>query len=265
MMEKRTAMAGVTVSVIMPAYNAASYIETAIRSVMRQSFTDWELIVIDDCSQDTTVEIVTGLAAEDHRITLLRNEVNMGVSKTRNRGLDLAKGSFVALLDSDDVWYPQKLEKQVALAQRENAGLVYCSYAIVNENGQKKCEDFLVPETTDFEASLIQSVVSCSTALLSRRVVDAYRFNSAYYHEDLVLWLQILKDGFSAFGVVDVLAEYRVMDGTRASNKLKVAVHRWRIYHEYLGFSLYKSTKLMLQYAVLGLKKYRKRSNRTKG
>ena len=143
--------------------------------------------------------------------------------------------------------------------------IVYCSYAIVNEDGQKKCEDFIVPETTGFEASLVQSVISCSTALLSRNIVEIYRFNDAYYHEDLVLWLQILKDGFSACGVVNVLAEYRVMGGTRASNKLKVAVHRWRTYHEFLGFSLYKSTKFMLRYALLGLKKYRRRTNNTRG
>lgn len=253
------------VTVVMPAYNAERYIETAIRSVMGQTFTDWELIVIDDGSKDTTVKIVEQLAREDGRITSLRNEVNMGVAKTRNRGMALASGEFVALLDSDDVWHPEKLEKQVALAKETGADVVYCSYALVDENGRKKCDDFIVPAQTDFQASLTKGVISCSTALLSRKVTQAYQFDNTYYHEDLALWLLILKDGHSARGVTDVLADYRVMEGTRAANKLNSAAHRWQIYRKLLGFSVFKSGKLLLKYAVLGLKKYKRNSNGTKG
>lgn len=255
----------ITVSVIMPAYNAERYIEAAIRSVMAQTCPDWELIVIDDCSQDATAAVVERLAREDGRITLLHNEVNMGVAKTRNRGLDLCRGSYAALLDSDDLWYPEKLARQVELARETGADLVYCSYAIVDENGRKKCDDFIVPETTDFEASLTKSVISCSTALLSRDVVDAYRFDTAYYHEDLALWLQILKSGHTACGVPEVLAEYRVMDGTRAANKLKSAAYRWQIYRKLLGFSVSESAKLLLRYGLLGLRKYKRHSDNTKG
>lgn len=246
------------VSVIMPAYNGERFIEAAIRSVMAQTFTDWELIVIDDGSQDATVDVITRLMGEDPRITLLRNEKNLGVANTRNRGLDLAAGGYVALLDSDDLWYPEKLEKQVALARQTGADVVYCSYAIVDEHGRKKCDDFLVPETTDFDAFLVKSVISCSTVLLSRKVTDAYRFDGTYYHEDLALWLQILKDGHRACGVPEVLADYRVMEGTRASNKLKSAAYRWQIYRKQLGFSLGKSAGLLVQYGLLGLKKYKK-------
>lgn len=264
-MRNETDATSVAVSVIMPAYNAGRYIETAIRSVMAQTFSDWELIVIDDGSKDITVEVAEQLAREDSRITLLRNETNMGVAKTRNRGLALAKGEYVALLDSDDVWYPQKLEKQVILARETRADVVYCSYAIVDENGKKKCDDFVVPAGTDFHASLIKGVISCSTALLSRTLVDTYRFDDTFYHEDLALWLQILKAGHIARGVTDVLAEYRVMDGTRAANKLKSAANRWQIYRELLGFSVWKSATLLMQYGVLGLKKYKRTSNDTKG
>lgn len=248
---------GAMVTVIMPAYNAERYIEEAVRSVMAQTFPYWELIIIDDGSRDATVEIAERMAGEDSRITLLRNEVNMGVAKTRNRGLDLAEGSYVALLDSDDIWYPEKLERQVALAQKTNAGIVYCSYAIVDEYGQKKCEDFVVPEKTDFSKAIIQSVISCSTALLSREVVERYRFDTAYYHEDLALWLSILRDGYTAGGVTEILAAYRVMEGTRASNKLRTAAHRWTIYRKLLGCSVLRSCKLLLQYGMLGMKKYK--------
>ena len=263
-MENRTDATSVAVSVIMPAYNAARYIETAIRSVLAQTFPNWELIVIDDGSKDTTVEVVEQLAREDSRITLLRNETNMGVAKTRNRGMALAQGRYIALLDSDDIWRSEKLEKQVVLAQETGADIVYCSYAIVDEYGHQKCDDFIVPVETDFDASLVKSVISCSTALLTRELADTYRFDDTFYHEDLTLWLQILESGHIARGVTEVLADYRMMDGTRAANKLQSAAHRWQIYRKRLGFSVWKSAKLLMKYGVLGLKKYKNHSNNAK-
>jgi teichuronic acid biosynthesis glycosyltransferase TuaG len=131
---------------------------------------------------------------------------------------------------------------------------------MVDECGNKICEDFIVPPTTDFERSLTKSVISCSTVLLARPIVEHYRFETAYYHEDLVLWLRILRDGHSAYGLSEVLAQYRIMEGTRASNKLNSAICRWKVYREYLGFSVIKSACLLWQYAVMGLKKYKRSS-----
>ena len=247
------------VSVIMPAYNAERFLEEAIRSVMSQTVTDWELLVLDDGSKDRTATIAADLAAQDSRIRFLPNEANMGVAKTRNRGFALCRGQYVALLDSDDVWHPDKLEKQLALAEQTGADIVYCSYGIMDEYGRKNCDDFVVPEQVDLKGFLARSVISCSTVLLSRKIVDCYRFITEFYHEDLVLWLQLLRDGYQANGVVEVLAQYRVMQGTRASNKLKSAWNRWQIYRRYLGFSWGKSVVLIVQYACLGIKKYRKR------
>lgn len=246
------------VSVIMPAYNAERFVEEAVCSVIGQTVLDWELLVLDDCSYDGTCAIVERLAGADNRIRLIRNQQNIGVAKTRNRGMDLCKGQYVAFLDSDDVWHPDKLERQIALMQETGADILYCSYGIMDENGEKRCDDFVVPKSTDFEASLIQSVISCSTALLSRKIVDIYRFDTIYYHEDLALWLRLLRDGYKACGVPEVLANYRVMAGTRAGNKLRVAAYRWEIYRRQLGFSVARSAKLLLQYGLLGLKKYKK-------
>lgn len=118
-------------SVIMPAYNAEKYIEEAISSVVSQTHENWELLILDDCSTDRTVEIAERFAGLDARIRLLRNPQNMGVAKTRNRGLDLAQGEWIALLDSDDVWHRDKLEKQLALAAQAGAELVYTSYELL--------------------------------------------------------------------------------------------------------------------------------------
>ena len=128
----------------------------------------------------------------------------------------------------------------------------------MDETGAKRCDDFIVPEATTYEATLVQSVISCSTALLSRKVCDQYAFLPSCYHEDLLLWLQILKDGNEARGATEVLAYYRVLPGSRSFNKWNSAVQRWRIYREYMKEPFLKSIVRISQYAWLALKKYKK-------
>ncbi len=250
-----------TVSVVMPAYNAERFIEESIRSVIGQTYEDWELLVIDDCSSDSTRAIIKKLATEDGRIKLIENARNIGVADTRNKGFDLCKGSYVALLDSDDVWLSDKLERQVILAKETGADIIYCSYKMIDEHGVTVCDDFIVSETVDFESCLIKSEISCSTALLSKKIIDNYRFNRAYYHEDLVLWLQLLRDGYTAKGIPEVLVSYRLLDNGRSSKKVRSALNRWRIYRKYLKLPLLKSIKSITKYAFLGVKKYRKRNS----
>ncbi len=245
------------VTVLMPAYNAEGYIEQAIQSVIDQTFTDWQLLVIDDCSTDSTAEIVERMAQSEPRIRLLRNPENMGVARTRNRGLDLCDGSYVALLDSDDLWYPEKLSKQVALAQATGAGIVYCSYGLIDETGKKICDDFIVPEKTDFSATLITSVISCSTALLDRQALGERRFPVGFYHEDYAFWLTLLRDGLTAAGNTEVLGAYRLLSGSRASNKLCSAMNRWRVYRKHLRLPLGQSLRCWAGYALGGLRKYK--------
>ena len=246
------------VSVVMPAYNASAYIEEAIRSVMNQTHTKWQLLVIDDGSCDDTCAVVMRLAEEDPRIALFRNEKNMGVAKTRNRGMDMCTGDYVALLDCDDWWHPQKLEKQLALAEETGADILYCSYGIMDECGDKMCDDFFVPAETNYKNSMIQSVISCSTALLSKAIVEKYRFRADFYHEDMVLWLELLRDGYKACGAVDVLAKYRVSRGSRASNKIKNAIEKWKVCRKCMKEPFFSSVSVMTQYAWLSLKKYKK-------
>lgn len=247
----------VKISIIMPAYNAGKYIEKAVRSVIQQTYTNWELIVIDDESSDTTYSIAKRLADEDSRIKVFKNEKNMGVALTRNRGFDLCTGTYVALLDSDDIWFEDKLSKQMELVEKTKADIIYCSYGIVDEQGSRKCPDFIVPARTDYESSLVSSVISCSTVLLSKEIAENYRFSSDFYHEDLVLWLQLLRDGYKACGVTEVLAQYRVFAGTRASNKLKSLKNKFIVYRKYLNLPLFKTAVLLVKTAIAGLEKYR--------
>lgn len=245
------------VSVIMPAYNAERFIAKAMDSALKQTVENIELIVIDDCSTDGTCRIVEEYVQRDSRVKLLRNEQNLRVARTRNRGFDACCGEYVALLDSDDIWYPTKLEKQIEMAEKENADIVYCSYAMVDEAGEKVCADFLVPPTTDFEQTLGKSVISCSTALLTGATIREQRFIPGFYHEDLVYWLRLLQSGKKAVGITEVLAEYRVYPGTKTSNKLGSAKFRWQVYREVLGFGRWKSARYFGKYALNGVMKYR--------
>lgn len=246
------------VSVIMPAFNMQKFIEEAIRSVINQTFTDWELLVIDDCSDDSTCSIVERLAAEDERITLIKNENNIGVAAARNRGLDLCRGSYVAFLDSDDVWHSEKLETQLKLIKNTGADICYSSYSLVDVTNEKVREDYLVPQQVKYEELLKENVIGCSTVVLDVTIAQKYRFNEELYHEDYVLWLFILRDGYMAVGCPEVLVNWRFFEDSRSFNKFESAKNRWRIYRRCLKLSFFKSIQLLVYYALAGLKKYRK-------
>lgn len=245
------------VSVIMPAYNAGAYIEEAIRSVMAQTVTDWELLVLDDGSTDDTCALVERLAAEDPRICLLQNERNLGAANTRNRGFELCKGRFVSLLDSDDRWMPKKLEKQLALLEQTGADFSYCSYAIIDANGQRAKNDYIVPHQVTFESLLRENCVGCSTVVLRQEIAERYRFTPNFFHEDYVFWLQLTQDGLRGVGCTEVLSAWRYIATSRSFDKKKAALNRWRIYRQYLKLPLLKSICAFFGYVTASLKKYR--------
>lgn len=244
------------VTIIMPAYNQERFIEKAIRSVQEQTFADWALLVLDDGSVDGTCAIVERLAAEDERIELIRNEKNMGVARTRNCGLELSRGQYVAFLDSDDIWLPDKLEKQLSLAKETGADIIYCSYGIIDDKGKKSRRDYIVPESIDLNGLLKENVIGCSTVLLSERIAGKYRFETEFYHEDYVLWLRLLQDGYVAAGCRESLVKWRLSENSRSFNKRKSAQNRWRIYREAMRLSLWQSLWLFAHYAMASLRKY---------
>ena len=245
------------VSVVMPAYNAERYIEEAIRSVQAQTMEKWELIVVDDRSTDGTVGLIRKLAGQDSRIRPIFSQTNRGAAVSRNLALDMCQGQYVAFLDADDLWYPQKLEKQLEKAADTGADIIYCSYALFDESGKNCHADFIVEEQTTLEKMLVRSVMSCSTVLLRASAIRTKRFSTNLYHEDYAFWLDLLRSDFTAVGVTEVLASYRVINGSRSFNKLKSAKNRWRVYRDYLKLPLIPSMKALAGYAINGLKKYR--------
>ena len=252
------------VTVIMPAYNAERFIEEAIMSVVNQTLTDWELLVIDDCSKDASVQIAQKIAAKDSRIQVFENDVNSGVAKTRNRGIDMAKGRYIAFLDSDDVWLSKKLECQLERMSKANSEIGYCSYGIIGVDGTNVRADYIVPETAIFKDILKENYIQCSAMLIRADILKSIKFNTEYFHEDYILGLDMLRTGAMAVGCSEVLLNWRYLENSRSFNKKKSALNRWRIYRHYLKFSFFKSAYLFVGYMTAGLRKYLRKPKKFK-
>ncbi len=243
------------VSIIVPAYNVEKYIGLTIESVLKQTYDNWELIIIDDCSEDSTAEIAESYSEKDERIHFYKNSTNSGVAATRNYGFTLAKGSWIALLDSDDKWYENKLERQLEIAKRDNADILYSSYLLVNQKTGKS-KAYIVPESTDYKRMLRENIIGCSTVILKKEITDNFQFNSEFAHEDYALWLRILKAGYKAAGCSEILVDYSILENSRSFNKWKAAKNRWKVFREGQQLPLYRAIPAFCIYAVKGVIKY---------
>ena len=243
------------ISVVMPNYNGKKFVSEAIQTVLDQTYRNYELIIVDDCSTDNSVEIIRDFIKQDNRITLITNAENHGVSFARNLGIQRARGEYIALMDNDDTWELDKLEKQLALAL-EGADVVYCSYDFIDANGRTIKKPFIVPEQATFRSMLSSSVVSCSTAFIRADLLKAHPFNSRFYHEDYVLWMELMKLPIVARGDPKVLMHYRQSDSSRSHKKGNAAKERWNTYRKALKLSLPLSIWSFLCYSVKGIIKY---------
>lgn len=249
-------MTGDLVSVIMPAYNTEKFIRRSILSVLEQTHAALELIVIDDCSLDATMQVVDALSQADARIRQVRQRVNGGVAAARNAGIGAAQGRFIAFLDSDDWWHPRKLEWQLADMLRTGAQISYTTYARVTEDGSPLAH--VRPSLSTSYADMLKSNrIGLSTGLYDRRLGDGTF--KAMGHEDYAFWLELIKRAEWACCVEhpEPLAWYLVRDGSVSSDKWKAARWQWRIYRDVAKLTLADSTIHMCHYAWHALDKRR--------
>ncbi len=244
------------VSIIMAAYNAERTIESAIHSIQTQSYSNWELLVINDCSKDDTPFIVSKLSESDPRIRLLNNESNSGVSITRKKGMENAKGSWIAVLDSDDMWAPEKLEKQIDLAHRMGAELIFTGSGFIHNDGKPIDWQLHVPERLAYKELLKQNLVSNSSVLVKKDLYQQFYAVGDEMHEDFAIWLGITKTGRDAYGIDEPLLIYRLANASKSSNKFKSAKMNWNTYR-YVGLNPVAASYYMCWYTVKGLLKYR--------
>ncbi len=253
-MERKSTYEPGLVSVITPLYNAKKYIGKTIESVLNQTYTNWEMVVVDDCSTDESVSIVQQYG--DARIRLIRNEQNLGVAATRNVALKEARGQYVAFLDSDDIWCADKLSKQLVLMEETKSPFIYGSCVVMDEDGNALKKDRIVPAELDFKELLKGNQIPCLTVLIDRTRIKPFEMPKVF-HEDYATWLSILRDNqIKAYGVQDIVARYRVSQNSLSGTKVRAAGWTWGIYRKYLGFSVFKSAYYFMWYAFRVVKKY---------
>lgn len=248
------------ISIIMAAYNTEKTIEQAINSVLSQTYTNFELLVVNDCSTDRTAELVKSIAAKDSRVRLISNVKNSGVSYTRKHGLEEAKGSWIAILDSDDAWAPKKLEKQIDLQRRTNADLLFTGSAFMDSDGQPIDWYLHAPAEVTYRQLLKQNVLSNSSALVRKELYAKHYAIGDGMHEDFAIWLSILKKGTKAYGVDEPLLIYRIAKSSKSGNKVKAARQNWNTYR-YVGLNLMEAIYYECWYIFNGIRKYRNLSN----
>lgn len=246
----------IQISIIIPAYNTQAYLAQALDSVLAQSFTDFEVLVVDDASTDGTFRLAASYAKRDSRIRCFQNPANCGVSDARNFGISQARYDWIAFLDSDDLWAADKLQRQVALLQaRPDAGLCYTGVCY-SFGWAPEGVAVHVPETVVLGQLLKSNVIPCSSVLVRRELVLAVPFqHDADAHEDYLLWLRLLQNGVAACGIDEPLLIYRMRPGSRSINKCRSAQMTWRTYR-YLGIPGTQALRWMLCYAAGGLRKY---------
>lgn len=216
------------VSIVVPAYKAEKTIEACIQSVCAQTYTNWEMIVIDDASPDRTSEIVTYYAEKDARLTLVRNDPNLGVCESRNKGLALAQGAWIAFLDSDDMWEAEKLARQLRLAEAVNGRFLYTGLSYVDFRGKPLNYAFVPTQEIQLAEYKRHNVITCSSVLVAKKAIEGLRFEGENVREDYLFWLRVLSRTGSAYCVQEPLTRYRLSEQSRSSNKRKMILQTYR-------------------------------------
>lgn len=228
------------VSIITPAYNAAPFIADTIEGIRNQTYQNWELLVTDDCSTDSTVEIVTDYAAKDPRIKLQQLEVNSGAGACRNKSIEAAQGRYIAFCDSDDIWMPHKLGTQLAFIDQKNCALVYSSYMLMDE-AKKVLGIEVCMNSITFAAIKRDDGIGCLTALYDTAKVGKMYMPLLRKRQDWGLWIEILSKCKVAYGVKEPLAYYRVRNGSISSKKLSLIKYNIAVYRTILNYSAVKA------------------------
>ena len=238
------------VSIIMPSYNAARFIGESINSVLLQTYSNRELLIVDDCSKDNSVEVVRKFANIDKRVVLFSLEKNVGAAAARNVAIEHAQGQYIAFLDSDDVWDEYKLEKQLAFMKQYSYAFTFSNYYIMEENGKKTENIVKVPSSLSYHQYLRNTIIGCLTVIIDRQQTGDFKMPLIKSSHDMALWLLIMKRGFKAYGLKDVLAGYRLVSTSNTAKKWKAAKDVWKVYREIEGLSVLYAAYCFCGYAI---------------
>jgi len=245
------------ISVIMPSYNSERYIKETIDSILAQTYRNWELIVVDDCSTDETYSIIEEYSKNDCRIKCFRLDSNSGPGVSRNFALKKAKGNFISFLDSDDLWSREKLSRQYDFMKKENCPISYTSYSLIDSIGQDMNKLIKVKgNPLTLQDYLKNTIIGFSTSMINKNITGDIEITSLRSREDTLLWIQLLDKGFYALGLDENLTRYRIHDNSISANKFESAKLVWKLYKDNLKCNFLKRLYYFSFYALNAFKKH---------
>lgn len=237
------------VSIIMPSYNASKFITKAIESVLAQTYQNWELLITDDYSSDNSVEIIQDIIKIEDRIKLFRLKKNVGAAVARNHSLREAKGKYIAFLDSDDLWKPNKLERQLELMLKNNWAFTFSNYDLMSENGCLLNKEIKVPSLVSYDQYLKNTIIGCLTVVIDKAQTGDFEMPLIKSSHDMALWLLIMRRGFKAYGIRENLATYRLVSTSNTAKKWKAAKDVWKVYRNFEHLDILRSSFCFLGYS----------------
>ena len=246
------------ISIITPCYNASFYISDTIKSVINQTYSNWEMLIVDDCSTDNSAQIIKEFALKDKRIKYLKTENPTGSpSIPRNLAISKSKGKYIAFLDSDDFWLPTKLEEQLAFAEKNQYNFVYSNYEKMTWEGKRNNRILVMSNYSSYLTTIKSCDIPCLTVLLKKEIIKGLYFRNIK-KEDYAFWLEILKKGYIAYNTNKVHAVYRESNRSRSSNKLVRLTAQWHMLREVENLNIPCCIYCIIIYTIKGLIKFLK-------
>lgn len=251
------------VTVVTPTWNSSKYIRETIESVQAQTYQNWEMIIVDDCSTDNTIELVKDIAKKDSRIHLIEQRYNQGAAVARNIAVQNSTGRYIAYLDSDDRWKPDKLEKQVKFMLSKGCGFSCTSYEVIDSAGNNLKKIVHMLDKADYRGFLTNNLLQTVGIMVDTYIVDKHllAMPNIRRRQDAATWMQILKAGYICYGMQEVLAEYRRTPKSLSSNKFKAVIGTWKLYREIEKLPFLFSCYCFVRYAFLAIWKRIYRNN----
>lgn len=240
----------------MPAYNCEDYIGASLDSILSQIYENWEVIVVDDCSTDNTSNIVKDYMQLDERILYFKLETNSGAAVARNKAIDLARGKYMAFLDSDDIWFPEKLLKQINFMEKNKSVFTCTSYTKIDSYGKDLNRTIVSQPKLDYEG-LLKTCPGNSTVIYDVDVLGKFKIPDLKKRNDYVMWLQIIKKGKTLHGIIEPLGSHRIRSEGISNNKKSLVKYHWSIYRKIENMSLIKSTYLIFYWIFMTVLKLR--------
>lgn len=224
------------VSIIVPNYNCSKFIGETIESVLAQTYRNWEMLIVDDCSSDESLNIAKSYAIKDSRIKIIHNIINAGAAISRNNALDLATGEYVAFLDSDDLWEHNKLEKQIKFMKDNDVDFCYSRYDLIDENNKSLGKVARIPKKLSFFKLLHHDFIGCLTAIYRFDMSKNIRSINIKNNNDYGLFLQVIRNSKNVMGINEILAHYRIRQTGISRNKIKKVRPYFELMHDYMHY-----------------------------